>query len=99
MWFSLILISSAGLLYLIHEVAHVADLPYANPVASLMGGVALVGMILSVACFFMNMGKMKLKKKKAPIPWMIVSIIAFLAFTGFIVVIIVDRARVVGISF
>lgn len=100
---ALVLISVAFLLYLIHGVFGVADLPYGNPVASLMGGFALVGMILSVACFFLQVAKLKIPTKKKEekatyILWLILSIISFLAYVGFIVVILMDRANIVGIA-
>lgn len=101
MIFALSLIISAGLLFLFHYVFGVASLPYGNKVASFMGGVALVGMILAIACFCLHLGKFKLYKKKKTIYvlWMIISIVAFLAFLSYIVVIIIDRANTVGITF
>ena len=99
MWYSLILLTSSALLYLIHFLADIGKMRYGNPIPSLMGGIALVGMILSVACFYMNLGYAKLKKRKKPIWWMIISVIAFSAFTGYIVLIIINRAEAVGIVF
>lgn len=99
MWFSLVLLSSSCLLYLIHFLAGIGNLRYGHPIPSLMGGIALVGMILSIACFCMNLGRLKLKKRKKHIWWMIVSIIAFHLFIGYIVLIIINRAHAVGIAF
>lgn len=100
---AIILIVVAFALYLIHDLFGVADLPYGNPVASLMGGFALVGIILSVACFFLQVAKLKLPQKKKEekavyIVWLIISVISFLAYIGFIAVILMDRAKIVGIA-
>ena len=99
MWFSLALLSTGCLLYLIHFLFKIEDLPYNNPIPSLLGGVALVGMILSIACFCMNLGWIKMKKKKRPVWWMIISAIAFHLFIGYIVLIIIDKAHAAGIAF
>lgn len=99
MWFSLALISSACLLYLVYFLIKPETMPYNSPIPSLLGGIALVGIILSVACFFMNIGWSKLKKRKKPIWWMIISIIAFHLFIGYIVLIIINQARASGIAF
>ena len=99
MWFSLALLSSSILLYVIHVIVKPETLPYNNPIPSLLGGVALVGIILSIACFCMNLGWIKMKKKKRPVWWMIISAIAFHLFIGYIVLIIIDKAHAAGIAF
>ena len=98
MAFSLGLLGASGLLYLLHFLLGMSTFPYANKVTSFMMGIALVGMILSIACFCMNLGWIQMKKKKTPIWWMVVSVIAFHAFLGYIVLIIIERATAVGIA-
>ena len=98
MKFSLILLSSASLLYLSHFLLGNPTREYGDPVVSFFMGLGLIGIILSIACFCMNMGFRKLKEKKMPITWMFVSMICFLAFFSYEVLVLLERAKVVGIA-
>lgn len=99
MKFSLILLSSVSLLYLLHFLLGIPTRPYGDTTVSLFMGTGLIGIILSIACFFMNMGYKKLRGKKAPIPWMIISVFCFLAFFAYEVMVLMERASIVGIAF
>ena len=98
MLFSLILFFSAILLFTLHFLLGIGSLPYGNMVTSLFIGVSLIGIILSFACFCMNLGNKQLKKKKTYVFWMALSVICFLAFVAYSVLSFIERARIVGIG-
>ena len=100
MWFSIGLLIASALLYVIHIIVRSFPIEHVNIIISLLMGTGMVGMILSVACFFMNKGMYDLKKRKKLIIWMIFSVAAFILFTGYVFVFcLVERAQMVGISF
>ena len=100
MKFSIGLLISSCLLYFFHYLVRLFSPDNSNELISLLMGLGLIGMILSVACFFMNRGMITLKNRKRPIYWMILSAIAFVLFTGYVFVFcLIERAREVGIVF
>lgn len=101
MIFSICLFVNSGFLYLFHLLVRESSLSIqlSNKLISLIMGCGLVGIVLSTACFFMNMGLVDMKKRKTPIWWMVVSALAFLSYFGYIVFCIIERAQIVGIAF
>ena len=99
MWYSLALLSSGGVLFLLHYLVISFPFKHTNKLISLLMGLALIGMILSVSCFFMNRGLLELKNRKKYIWWMIVSAIAFTVYLGYLTFCIIERAHSVGMAF
>ena len=99
MKFSISLLASVIVLYLFHFLVGAKVFPHPDKVTYLLMGIALIGMNLSCACFFMNHGNLLAKKRKTYIPWMIVSAISFTLFMGYIGVCLVERAISVGAVF
>ena len=99
MWFSIGLLIASCSLYGFHFLAMAFPFDRTDEIISLLMGCALVGIILSTACFFMNRGMLDLKGKKRVINWMLISVIAFVIFISYIVFCLFDRASNVGITF
>ena len=99
MKYSLILLGSVCLLYLFHFALGIPTRPYGDLLVSFFMGLGLIGIILSIACFCMNLGFKKMKEKKAPIIWMVVAVVCFLALINYEVMCIIERAHIVGIAF
>ena len=97
--YSVILFLVACGLYTFHFLVDLSSFKYANEILSLTMGLALIGLILSTACFFMNIGLIKLKNRKRPFLVAITAVINFLLFVAFIALCLVERASAVGISF
>lgn len=98
MVFSLILLGIAVHVYLLHFLNKVISVPFASQVVMALMGVSLICIILSTACFFMNMGFYKVKQKKIWVNWMIVSAVAFILFIAYIGLCLIERANENGIS-
>ena len=99
MGFSLGVLIASFLLYIVHFVYKALPVPHPKEVTSLLMGIALIGMIISTACFFMNMGLLQMKERKRYIPWMMFSLIAFVLYLAYIGLCLIERAREYGISF
>ena len=99
MIFSICLLVNSAFPFLLHLLVRSLSPEYENQLISLLMGSALIGMILSIACFCMNLGIIDMKKKKTPIWWMIVSALAFVSYFAYIVFCLIERAHIVGISF
>ena len=99
MLFSFGLMFFASLLYCFHYLVGVEVFERPNLAISFLMGLALIGMILSASCFFMNMGMYKLRKRKQIFIWMGVSIFSFLAYMSYVVICIWERSAAAGAVF
>ena len=97
--YSLILFFVACALYTFHFLVDLSSYQYVNEVISLTMGIALIGMVLSTSCFFMNVGLMQLKNKKRPFFVAVFTFISFLLFIAFIALCLVERGKAQGITF
>ena len=87
------------LLYILYELKVFSNLPNHGEMLSFLAGIAMVGIILSAESFFLSLAKLGKKKKWFQLLPLVLAVIAFALFIGYLTFRFITRIYQQGISF